>query len=250
MKVARILFFLVGSIFIVASLPISSGIMLELYTIKNISDKYTITSINGGDDFTDSTIYSFRGNIIEIEEELKESVIYKDLFDNYIGIADVTLKINGKEIETLKDHPIRTGYYSGLSRYFGEVAFLLLGDKKNNDTQFVVLLKKTKEFLKAKPNGDLEGWVPIEELDYTMITLDSEGNIGNTSFNLTERDALQTHLLNEGNVVPHTIGYHNQYMSGYLSLLFPIAFPFGTLLIGIILLLVGFLIKRKKKLVS
>ncbi|UOE96091.1 hypothetical protein [Alkalihalobacillus sp. LMS39] len=245
----RLLFFLLGTFFLLASLPVSSEIIRELNSNKTISENYEITTLYEGDEYADLTTYYFRGHIIEIEEVLKEEEIYRDTHDYKIGIADLSLKINGEEVETLKDHPIRTDSF-GLSRYFGEVAFLVLEDKKSYKTEFVVLLKKTKVFLKAKPNGDLDGWVPIEELNYSMITLDEEGNITNTYFNMTERDALQTQLLNQGTVVPYYIGYHNDYLAGYPSLFFPIAFPFGTLIIGFILIMVGFLIRKKKNVVS
>ncbi|MEK4970111.1 hypothetical protein MKX29_21175 [Cytobacillus sp. FSL R7-0696] len=97
------------------------------------------------------------------------------------------------------------------------------------------------------PNGDIVGGVPSEKLKYTLYTLDEDGNFKNKSFNFTERDALQTELLNAGVVVPYSIGYYTDAWEGYPTIFFPLIFPFLTLLLGLVLILVFFPIRKVKK---
>ncbi|MFJ7975734.1 hypothetical protein ACIQZI_08450 [Peribacillus sp. NPDC096379] len=160
-----------------------------------------------------------------------------------MGIADLSLKLDGLEIDTLKDYPIRVEE-EGLNRYYGEIAYLMLIDNKVDKTQFIILLKKTRELQKEIPNGDITGWVPEEKLKYTLYALDEEGNLNNKFFSFTERDALQTELLNAGVVVPRSIGYYTDAFEVYPSLFFPLIFPFATLVVGFILILVFSLLEK------
>ncbi|MEK5531364.1 hypothetical protein BK128_03635 [Viridibacillus sp. FSL H7-0596] len=99
---------------------------------------------------------------------------------------------------------------------------------------------------KKLPNGDIVGWVPPEKLKYTLYTLDVEGNLKNKSFSFSERDALQTELLNAGVVVPYSIGYYTDAWEGYPSIFFPFIFPFLTLMVGFLLIIVFFPIRKVK----
>ncbi len=165
---------------------------------------------------------------------------------NKIGLADLSLIINGEEIDSLKDYPVRVEE-EGLNRYYGEIAYLILEDKINGETQFIVLLKKTRELRKEMPNGDIVGWVPVEKLKYTLYTVDEEGNVNNKSFSFSERDDLQTELLNAGVLFPYSIGYYTDAWEGYPSIFFPVIFPFITLIVGFILIIVLLPIKKQDK---
>ncbi|MGO4889549.1 hypothetical protein ACJ2A9_17525 [Anaerobacillus sp. MEB173] len=100
---------------------------------------------------------------------------------------------------------------------------------------------------KEMPYGEIVGWVSTEELKYRLYELDEEGNLNNKSFSFSERDALQTELLNAGFLVPHSIGYYTDAWEGYPSLFFPLIFPFVTLVVGFLLIIVYFPIKEVKK---
>jgi hypothetical protein len=243
----RLIFFLIGTILLLTSLPISTKMAMELIHNQKMNKKFSITNIM--DVYKGMTPpeskFNFKGHIVEIEEAIINGDSYIDPWSNKIGIADLTLKINGMEIDTLKDHPIRVEE-EGLNRYFGEIAYLTLEDRKNGKTQFIVLLKKTKELQKEMPNGDIVGGVPSEKLKYTLYTLDEEGILNGKSFGFSERDEIQTKLLNAGVVAPYRIGYYTNAWEGYPSIFFPFIFPFGTLAVGFILIIFFFPIKKVK----
>ncbi|MBX4340705.1 hypothetical protein K4G93_21500, partial [Mycobacterium tuberculosis] len=59
--------------------------------------------------------------------------------------------------------------------------------------------------------------------------------------------ALQTELLNAGGLVPYYIGYYTNDLKAYPSLLFPLIYPFITLLIGLILIIIYFPVRKNNK---
>jgi hypothetical protein len=241
----RLAFFLVGLILFVISLPLSTKIIMEMFHNQKMNAEYMITDVNEGFPPTDST-YQFKDNVVEIEETLKEEYSHLDPTDNIIGISDLSLYINGEKIVQLNEHPIRVEA-EGLNRYYGEIAYLLVEDKKNNLTQFIVLVKRTNELAEKMPNGDIKGWVAPEKLKYTLYAIEENGTYSSENFSYSKRDALQTELLNAGAVFPYRIGYYTDALQAYPSLLFPLIYPFASLIIGFIMVLFFFPYRRVKK---
>ena len=241
----RLLFFLIGMILFLTSLPISTKMVMELIQNQKMDAEYAITNVNEGSPPTESTFH-FNNHIIEVKEAIKNVDSYIDPWSNKIGIADLSLNIDGEEIYTLTDYPIRVEEV-GLNRYYGEIAYLILEEKKSGKTQFIALLKKTKELPKEMPNGDIVGSVPPEKLRYTLYAIDEDGNLNNKSCSLPDRNALQTELLNAGAMAPYSIGYYTDAWEGYPTIFFPLLFPFVTLVLGFILVLVFFPIRKAKK---
>ncbi len=241
----RLVFFLIGTIIFLISLPISTEMVMELNHNQKMNGHYKITNVSEGFPPTKST-FNFNGHIVEIKESIKDEVSYIDPWSNKIVIADLSLKLDGVEIDILKDYPIR-GEEEGLNRYYGEIAYLILVDKKVDKTQFIILLKKTRELQKEMPNGDIVGGVPSEKLKYTLYTMDEEGDLESESFDFSERDALQTELLNAGGVVPYSIGYYTDAWEGYPTIFFPLIFPYLTLIVGFLLIIVFYPFRKVKK---
>lgn len=229
----EIIFFVIGAILFITSLPTSTKMLMELIHNKKMNNQYDIVNVSKGDPATDST-YKFNHHVITIKETIKQTKSYKDPWDNQIKLADLSLELDGEQLDILKNHPIRAEE-EGLNRYYGEVAYLIVREKENGKSQFVILLKKTRELQRKMPNGDIVGWAPEEKLKYTLYAIDEAGNVENRSFNFTEPDALQTELLNAGVVGPYRIGYYTNAWEGYPTIFFPLLFPFLTLIIGLIL---------------
>ncbi|WP_369902092.1 hypothetical protein [Bacillus manliponensis] len=237
-------FFLIGLMLCLFSLPLSTKMMMELIHNQNMDTRYQITDVNEEFDAAKST-YRFHNNTIEIKEVIQNDESYVDPWDYKIALADLFLVINGEEIDTLQNYPVRVEE-GGLNRYYGEIAYLTVEDKKLDKTQFIILLKKTREIIKETPDGSINGFVPQAELQYTMYTLEDGKGIVSESFHLPERNGLQTKLLNTGMVVPSSIGYYTDAFYVFPSLFFPIIFPFCTLITGVIFLIIFFPFKKFK----
>ncbi|OCA92615.1 hypothetical protein [Pseudobacillus wudalianchiensis] len=241
----KLIFFLLGTILLLTSLPLSTKMVMELIHNQKMNREYKVTNVNEGSPPT-SSAFRFKGHIVEIKETLKNEDGYVDPWSNKIRMADLSLELDGAKIDTLRDYPIKVEE-KGLNRYYGEIAYLLLEDKKSSKTQFIVLLKKTREFKKEMPNGYIVGGAPTEKLKYTLYSLDEEGNLNTKSFSFTERNGLQTKLLNDSFMVPYSIGYYTDAWEVYPSIFFPFIFPFVTLVVGFVLIVVFFPIRKVKK---
>lgn len=240
----RLVFFILGSILFITSLPTSTKMLMELIHNKKMNNKYDIVNVSEGYPPTDST-YNFSNHVIKLKETIKQTKSYKDPWDYQIKLADLSLELDGEQLDILKNHPIRAEE-EGLNRYYGEVAYLILRDKENDKSQFVILLKKTRELQREMPNGDIVGGAPEHKLKYTLYAIDEEGNVESSSFNFTEPDALQTELLNAGVIGPYRIGYYTNAWEAYPSIFFPLIYPFLTLIIGLILCIIYLPINKNR----
>jgi len=218
---------------------------MELFHDQRMAAKYQIINISEGYPSTDST-YLFEGNKIEIEEEPQDGKTFLNPWDNKIGIVDIFIKVNGNVIEKLNSHPVRIEE-EGLNRYFGEIAYLKVKDLKNKNTKLFTVVKKTVELTKEKSNGDIVGWVPDEQLKYKSFAIDENGSIEEEAFVFTERDALQTELLNAGTLGPYRVGYYTDLWEAYPTIFFPLLYPLVTLMTGFIFSIVFFPYKKLKK---
>jgi hypothetical protein len=215
---------------------------VETYHQHKMDDRYNITNINIEEPAT-AAKYRYKSHIVDLKESITDTNSFKDRWDNDLVVADLTLMIDGKQIETLKDYPVRKDE-KGLNRYHDEVAYLIVEDNKTKHASFVVILNKTKK-LKPNSNGILDRRVPLEEHQYTIYTLDDKGNLLDASFSFNNRDKLQTELLNVSGLAPHTVGYYTDARDMYPSYYYPITFPFLTLIIGLALI-VNYSPMRKK----
>lgn len=245
-KALKFLLFSIGALLFLTSLPLSTKMIMELIHNQKMNAAYEITDVSTGKPPTESTFH-FNDHIIETEETVKIENSHRDPWSRKMSIADLSLKIDGEELDKLKDYPVRMEE-AGLNRYYGEIAYLTLEDKSNDKTQFIILLKKTREVEKEMPDGDIIGRVPDEKLKYTAHMLDENGNINKTSFSFSNRDALQTELLSAGSLAPYPIGYYTDAWESIPTIIFPILFPFVTLAGGFILLVLFFLIRQGEKL--
>ncbi|WP_110114808.1 hypothetical protein [Bacillus sp. CGMCC 1.16541] len=241
----RLFLLLIGTILFLTSFPLAAKMVVEVVHDQQMRGNYTVTNINEGFPPTDST-FQFENHVIEIEETLTEEEQYQDPWSNTIGIGDLAVKLNGQEIDNLKGYPIRVAE-EGLNRYHGDVGYFMIKEKKSEKTQLMVVLKKTKELPKEKPNGDIVGMAPSETLTYALYTIEEDGQVKREQFNISERNALQTELLNSGTMAHHRLGYYTDAWERYPSLVFPFIFPFGMLVLGMIFLVVYFRIRKATK---
>lgn len=240
--IRRTLFLVIGVVLILITLPVGIPMLIEFVHSVKMNATYEISNINEEETSTDS-VYHFNQHVITIDEQLGKET-YESAWQNNMGLGDIVISLDSQEIDWLENHPIRIDE-QGLNRYYGEVSYLVVDDKKKNDTYFVILVKDTREIITANQNGDMTGSVPEDELTYTMHTLDRQGNYSSETFRFNDRNALQTELLNHSGVSPYAIGYHTDLLETYPTLIFPLIYPFFTFISG--LCLVIFFLPRLKK---
>lgn len=240
----RWIFFLLGLLLLILSIPKSSLMLLEAFHEQQMNRTYTVSNISQGFPATPSTV-TFNEQTIEINETLQNNESYTDPWNFQIGLGDVSLLLNGKKFHTINDMPVRIEE-EGLNRYYGELALLEVEQHAKKKTSFFVLIKSTKEYPKEAANGDIMGSFPEDELSYTVYEIEENGDMSQHSFHFHARTSLETILLNKGYVTPYALGYYTNAWQSYPTLLFPFIFPFGTLLISFFLLFFFFPRKDKK----
>ncbi|MGG0643552.1 hypothetical protein ABE021_06390 [Sporosarcina gallistercoris] len=239
------LFFSIGLLLFIVSLPVSSIMTLELVHNLNMQNLYRVTNVSEGYPPTPSA-YTYQDHMITIEETIKDEVSFINPWSYEMGIADLSVKIDGKVVDRLAHYPVRIEE-EGLNRYYGDIGYLMVKDKKKGETQFVILLKKSREIEKERSNGDIVGGLPAQNLYYKQYTMDEKGKLTTDSFNFTERSGLQTELLNESSLTPYRIGYYTDAWEGYPAFFFPLTYPFGTLIISLVLAFVYFPFRKVNK---
>ncbi|MHA6251874.1 hypothetical protein [Oceanobacillus sp. CAU 1775] len=223
-----------GILLFLVSLPMATIMIAELLHSSIMDSRYEINHVNEGYPATPAS-FEFHDVTIELIEELSDEEAYIDPWRYKLGFGHIALHVNGNEIDRLENFPIRIEE-EGLNRYWGEVSFLTLTHKKIDETEFIILMKKTREIIKETPDKSIVGFAPDEDLFYSFYSVDKKGNLENDSFNFMERDALQTELLNASSLYSHQIGYYTDAWQGYPSLLFPFVYPFISLILGIFLI--------------
>ncbi|WP_409290661.1 hypothetical protein [Peribacillus sp. SCS-37] len=221
------------------SLPLSTKMGMELVHNVNMENRYSVKDVNEGYPATSSSL-EYKGQLIEIVESLqKDKKPFVDAWEYKMVLADLTLKVNGNELETLRGYPVRSED-RGLNRYYGDIAFLKVEDKKVDSEHFYILVRKPREIITMKSDRML-GMLPDENLHYTLYKLNNTaaGAIKKENFTFNERNGLQTLMMNEGMVVHSNVGYYTSAWTAYPTIFFPLLYPIGSLFLGIFLVLIS-----------
>ncbi|MDW0111103.1 hypothetical protein [Sporosarcina aquimarina] len=239
------LFFVIGLLLFLVSLPLSSLMIVELGHNLKMQNLYGVTTLSDGYPPTPST-FTYQDHTVTIEETMKDEVSFINPWSYEIGIADLAIKIDGKVVDRLLHYPVRIEE-EGLNRYYGDIGYLMVRDKKTNESHFVMLIKKTREIEKEKPDGGIVGSLPAETLQYEQFNLGEDGQVTTDSFTFEDRSGLQTELLNVSFLTPYGIGFYTDAWKAYPVFFFPLTYPFGTLVIGFVLTFIYFPFKKKKE---
>ncbi|WJY26825.1 MULTISPECIES: hypothetical protein [Sporosarcina] len=236
--------FIIGIVLLAVSLPWAGPMALEYIHDQRMDGKYRFTDISEGEPPTPA-LYKFNGQEITIDETPLEKPEYIDPWENEMSFSDIAVKVNGKEIDRLPAYPVRSEQ-EGLNRYFGDIAYFLVEDKKAGETSFVLALKRTKETISANAEGDHIGWVPEEELQYTYYRVSDAGDVTRTDFGYADRDGFETKLLANGHLAPTSVGYYTDLWHAYPSFFFPLLHPLLTMIAGGILIVFCWPFRKKR----
>ena len=178
--------------------------------------------------------FRYKNHMIEVNETLLDKESYTDHWKYTIAFADLSIVVNGEQIDKLDEYPIRSEE-EGLARYYGNISFILLKDKRKDDEKLYTIVKKTKD--PVVTDGVNTGVAPEETLTYGLYSLDEEWLSRERIVSAyTNRNALQTLLLNNSGTYPYAIGYYTDAWNWMPSIFSPFIFPFLSFLVGIILL--------------
>lgn len=224
MKKPLILLFLSIGILLVFSS--SQDMSFEgLFYDKYMNQKYDIIELNEMYKGI-PTQYSFAGKTIDTTHVLQEEHAFVDPWDNTVNLGDIFITVDGEEIAKLVSFPIeqlKSGLtVEGLNQYGNFVSYWRIFDKELEQESFAVVLQTTREII----NGNIEGYIPKEEQDYKLITINENGEVDTEDFSFKNGSKLQLELLptmDELEVYPEIFIYF---------------YPHITFLIGILMVIV------------
>lgn len=174
-----------------------------------------------------NTIF-FHENKIKVTHTNQQPDKITGLNGNLYSYADISLQINNKSIDVLKQYGIRINEQA-FNQYYGNVAFFKIFNLKTKEERFAVVLNKSKD----KITRDLTGLLPVKERKFRIIYISTGGNVNIEDFSYKNRNKLQTLLAQS--ITPRSFGYYTNFFVEYYSIYTLPIYTF-TLLIGIIVL--------------
>lgn len=230
MRKATIVFMLsIGFLFIFFSFQDDN--FKEYFYEKEMERTYEIKELNEMHKGI-PTKQTFAGKTIETTHEFLDGPAFSGKYDNTIRLGNIKITVDGEEIAALESFPIEVMKSElkteSLNQYGSFVSYWHIVNKKTEKASFAIVLQSTREIV--KPNMD--GYIPIEDQDYQIITVDESGTVETEAFAFKDRSKLQTQLL--PSMDAWGVGHYVDIASSFPLLFF---FPIITFFIGILIVL-------------
>lgn len=239
------LLFAFGLILLLSALPLSTIMIMEKIHTQKMYSRYDIEDLDAQYPPLEQQ-FTVLNQDVEIDETIIEEGNYTDLWDNDIAIANITIKVNGKKLANMENYPIRVKG-EGLQRYYGNLSFIVLFDKEIEESNLFVIIRNTKDTIINENGVNIINSPLLEDIKYTMYTIDEEGKIERDTFSQNNRNAIQTFVLNISSTSPMSVGYYTDAWHMYPSIFFPLLYPLGTFISGVILVIIYFPRRKVKK---
>lgn len=218
---------------VISAIPLFQMIREEL-TDWYLNTRYKIeqTYIEQGFPTTiDVQEIEINGRIIEIVEEQTGKKGNLTLWDReeQVEAGDIVklhLLVDGKEISQADE--IWLSNRDRGSRYFSWLDILTVNQK-------IAIVQRLTDDDEAMKNRR-----------WKIIWIDEQGDITEekVSYEKRNENLLAVRLINEADASLMSMGYYSDITKGYPSFLFPLIFPFGTALIGILLCIIAVLTRK------
>jgi len=246
---------IIGVILVVLSLPSITPMLMEIAYRTEMNIRYDIKDLNamrtnyaGAPDNA-----NYKGNIIRaLTVTIGEP--YLNAWDDLVYPSDILISVNGETIETLEDYPVQLHEDGGISvegldRYNDAITYWIVEDKYTDKDFFAIVVLRNGYDMRAHGDGEvMPGYVDIEEREFKLIAVQKDGTVSEELFTFENKSKLQTQLITENFSGP--IHYYLPPGYYYPSLLYPLLYPWITMITGLGLMLFNFpydLIKKRDK---
>ncbi|MGM9950699.1 MAG: hypothetical protein ACI33P_11255 [Lysinibacillus sp.] len=236
-------FTLFGILFILLSVVPLFLMAREVYIKESINERYEISHIYMGQGFPstiDTQKIEVNGFTIEIREEptgKKAPQTWWDAEENVEGgdIARIQLVVDDKEVSNADE--IWLSNRERGSRYWSWLDVLLVKDKKTDKENIRIVQRLSDDDAMQ------------EDYRWKIISIAEDGDITEEEIKYQTRseNPLAVRLIQYSGTSLISMGYYSDLLHYYPSLFYPILYPFGTAATGVLLLLLGVLLQRRKK---
>ncbi|MFC4712903.1 hypothetical protein [Planococcus dechangensis] len=244
-----------GVILVMMSLPSITPMLMEIAYRTEMNMRYDINELNAfrADYTRPPNDADYHGNIIRaLTVTIGEP--YLNAWDDLVYSSDIRITVNGETIETLEDYPVQLQKYAGLpieglDRYNDAITYWTVEDKFTGKDFFAVVILRNGYDMRSHGDGEvMPGYVPIEEREFKLIAVQKDGTVSQQLFTFDSKSKLQTQLITESFSGP--IHYYLPPGYYYPSPLYPLLYPWITMIIGLGLMLLNFpydAMKRRDK---
>lgn len=214
----------------------------EKYINHSIGERYDISHTymeQGFPSIINVPKIEVNGFTIEIKEELTGKKAPQTWFDVEEGveggeIVRLQLLVDGKEVSDADE--IWLSNRDPGSRYWSWLDVLLVKDKQTGQEQIAIVQRLS------------EDTVMQEDYRWKVIYISEDGGISEEQIEYGTRSEhpLAVRLIVFSGTSLIGMGYYSDLLHYYPSLYYPVLYPFGTTVIGGILILLGFFLQRRK----
>lgn len=196
---------------------------------KAIHTMAEYVSMNQQEDVTRLTyarVYKWAGQTIEIADQFQSGVFNESSREQ----ANLKMTINHKDWSVEGPVLVRPNFLDD-NRYHGYFGVLTVEEK--GIEKFVVI---------QRISGT--AFTPDKNLSWRILSVDSGGQVEEDRFTFDELGEVpqRVNMINLTTTAPSPVGYQSDILLGWPSLIFPLAYPFGTALVGLILVVIGLVI--------
>ena len=225
MRIGVWVMIMVGVLLLAVSAPMLYAHYREYALAEKARNQYAIQRIPiEPDGFTgEAYVFDFRGNRIELRDEFT-----KPTEERRHGPIRIT--VNGRDHSIAADAVIRPAYRDS-NRYHGYLALAELTDRKTGTVRLAIV-QRIDGHTDNSPS-------PMEELRWRVLLVSEDGTVEEETFAYGEHThpLYRTRLANFA--TPMSFGYESNVLNVWLSLFYPILYPYVTALAGMTLLLSG-----------
>jgi hypothetical protein len=154
----------------------------------------------------------------------------------------VRILIDGRDYSEANGVEIRP-YFHDENRYHGYLGIVSVTDHFNNDSYAVGIQNLGVDPDRSKSHADD---FDFQYLRFRSVMLNSDGAVREEIFFYKDRGTPPIRAALARYVSPTPMGFHSDLMMGWPTLLYPLLFPFGSGLAGIICFLVAIKLRRRR----
>ena len=222
--------FWIGALFLVPSAYPLLLMTREVLTGYYVQARYRLKPIY------ESQTATIGGHRVSLLDDAPES---SDRAARIRGV--VRIVIDGRECATVSNVEIRPSF-SDANRYHGFLALVRFENIFRGEAHLAVVANAATD--PATPRLSNGGY-NLDYLRFRLISLDSDGRVSDETFFRKERGSPPIRAALARFVSPSPMGYYSDLMMVWPSLLYPIAFPWASGLVGAVAMLLAVKTRRQ-----
>ncbi|MDR6553513.1 hypothetical protein [Paenibacillus qinlingensis] len=195
----------------------------ERQAIQTMAEYVSMNQQPNGDRLTYTRTYKWAGQIIEIADQFQAGEFNSSTREQ----VNLHMSINHKDWSVEGPVLVRP-FFLDDNRYHGYFGVLTVKEKGREK---LVIIQRTSG----------TAFTPDKNLSWRILSIDSQGQVQEDRFTYDELSEVpqRVNMINITSASPFSLGYRSNILFVWPSLLFPLAYPIGTAIVGLLLVIIG-----------